>query len=98
MQTFTINLEKYHRLWKNLVTDIMYPVTRNDYLQFNEEKQAKFCDELHEKLESSFGFKILYSGDNPSRMLARYLEFSDIQKAENFVNNAIPMYTNKSFK
>lgn len=94
MKTIKIDLKNYRGLWKNLVDDILAPITRAEYAKLGPNERDVICDELHNNLENTFGFKILYSeGSNPSRIFAQFLEFSDIQKAEHFINSIIPKYT-----
>lgn len=93
MQTIKIDLRNYRGLWKNLVNATMAPMTRDEYTQLPTKEQDVFCDELHKALERIFGFKILYANEsNPSRAFAQFLEFKDIQQAENFINFTIPKY------
>lgn len=94
MKVMNVELSNFRGLWKNLVNDTMYPITREDYTKMNADDQEKHCDELHTALEQRYGFKILYNGgDIPSRMYAQFLEFSDESKLEYFINNIIPKFT-----
>lgn len=94
METIKIDLKKYRGLWKNLVNATLAPMTRDEYTKLNPNEQDVVCDDLHIKLESTFGFKILYStcDGRPSSAYAKFLEFSDAQKVEYFINNIIPKY------
>lgn len=93
MTTIKIDLRNYRGLWKNLVNAMLAPMTPSKYLYLTRTEQDTICDELHDKLESTFGFKIIYAnGGSPASVFAQCLEFPDAQQAENFINFTIPKY------